>query len=111
MSTDARKRLEQLTQLATSRDNDYYARAWLGDKFYKKLISAYIDGKKSITVEKRYIDDVFKELCGHLRTLGYTVTESSEPSFHGEVDYVTIAWQDPPPNIPVVVKKTQVEDV
>ena len=111
MSTDARKRLMQLRQLAEARDKDYYARAWLGKEFHGKLIVAYIDGKKSITVKKRDISDIFDEVCAHLRTLGYTIAESWEHSFNGQVDLVTIAWQDPPPNIPIVVKETQIEVV
>lgn len=111
MSTDARKRLTQLRQLAEARDNDYYARGWLGKEFHGKLVVAYIDGKKSITVKKDTISEIFDDVCGHLRTLGYTIAESSEPSFYGEVDLVTISWQDPPPNIPIVVTKTKIEDV
>lgn len=94
MPSPARTRLNKLKELQQYRDNDLYARGWLGNDFHKLLAAAYIDGKNSVTFEKNDIRNFFSEVTGHLCALGYTVTESQEPSFHGEVDYVTISWTD-----------------
>lgn len=95
MTTPMRARLNRIKQVAGARDDEYCARAWLKNVFYKLVHEAMIDGNLFVTVAEYGPTYIRDEEIKLLKEMGYTVAQHTRYAIEGgSTTTTTISWKN-----------------